>query len=88
MRSHLHFHPRVQVALPAPGRIEATRDGVVLRIGFDPALRREALRGDEQRPAGWFSPLFGIREPAWTVCLVRAPHAAARLDLTLEWEPG
>jgi len=88
VRSHLHFHPRVQVALPAPGRIEARRAGVVLRIGFDPALHREALRGDEQRPAGWFSPLFGIREPAWTVCLVRTPHAAACLDLTFEWEPG
>ena len=85
MRSHLQFQPRVRVTLPAPGRIEAERDGVRLRIGHHPGLRAQALRGDEARPAGWYSPLFGIREPAWAVCLTRAAGDATPLDLLLEW---
>ncbi len=85
VHSHLHFHPAVSLSLDAPGRIVAARDGVTVTVSHDPDLRVERWRGDESRPAGWYSPLFGIKEAAWSVRLGRADGGAAPLALRFTW---
>lgn len=49
-------------------RVRATLDDrleILVELDLPPGFSLELLRGDEDRPAGWYSPRFGVRVPSW-----------------------
>ncbi|ROR29707.1 alginate lyase family protein [Inmirania thermothiophila] len=67
VRLHYHLHPEVELHELAQNRFVLERNGLALRLDLPSNAQVERWRGDDRVPAGWHSPLFGIRYPCWTV---------------------
>ncbi len=82
---NLHFHPEVAVTAEGPNRFRAEREGRTLVVTLDPALEVRLLRGDEEEPAGWYSPYFGIKHPCVTLRGIARWKGSMRLATAMEY---
>ena len=85
-RAALCFHaaPECRVEQTAPSAVGIERDGVRVRLALDGSLQVRLARGEPQ--AGWYSPLFGVKEPTCTVLAEWSGPLPAAFTVTAEIE--
>jgi hypothetical protein len=62
---YFHFAPECEITAANPGLVRARRAGVTLDLTFSSIFDIDVALGAPD--AGWYSPVFGVREPASTV---------------------
>lgn len=73
---YFHFAPECEVTVREPGLVSARRAGVTLDLTFSSIFDIDVALGAPD--AGWYSPVFGVREPGNTV----RGRALCRLPVT------
>ncbi|MBF0138017.1 MAG: alginate lyase family protein [Magnetococcales bacterium] len=77
VEQHWHFHPKCRVFLHEDGTIRAERNGSALELRGDAAASPPLLlRGQQNPPAGWYSPGYDRLVPTTTVqfrCIMHGP---------------
>jgi uncharacterized heparinase superfamily protein len=73
--SFVHFHREATVAVTAPGRLSASRNGQRLTVCAFDYDEWSSFAGQTDPVQGWYSPEFGIRQPRQTFCLTKAGPA-------------
>ena len=65
---HWHFHPDTEVTIAADGRIVAQWGSVRVTLSVSGCETQPiVLRGDNDGPAGWYSPSFDVKLPSTSV---------------------
>jgi hypothetical protein len=62
---YFHFAPECEITVREPGLVSARRAGVTLDLTFSSIFDIDVASGAPD--AGWYSPVFGVREPGNTV---------------------
>ena len=77
-----HVDPSCAVAEPAGGKLLLERDGIILDLTPPENSRIRLARGEPD--AGWYSPVFGIKEETTTIILTQTVSAPVTLTTRLE----
>jgi len=73
--AHWHVDPRWTLRTDGQGRLRADHcDGGEAWILYD-AGDVLLAHGDEASGLGWYAPVYGVIQPAWTACITRAADA-------------
>jgi len=75
--AYFHFAPECEITVANPGLVKARRAGVTLDLTFSSVFDIDVALG--ALDAGWYSPVFGVREPGNTV------RGRALCDLPVLW---
>ncbi|MFP5212262.1 MAG: alginate lyase family protein [Acidobacteriota bacterium] len=82
----LHFHPDVVVEETRKHCYRARREDREVTIYADPSLALQLRRADEHSPCGWYSPVFCVKLPCFTLMGKRTVHGKDSLSWVIEYK--
>jgi len=85
-RLAFHFGPSVSAELVAPCLLRLTWAGTGAYLTLPEALTWRLARGETDPPLGWYSPRFGLKQPAWAAIGSGLATGRTRLVSTLRFE--
>lgn len=68
IKVHFHMHPDVEVEEAGECLWHIRRGSVGIHLRQDTRLEAKLSRGDSDIPAGWYSPSYDVKIPAYTLC--------------------